>query len=143
VTGAVRADSRAQAATRSTRPPPVPSKAHDSHHAEGARRTSCSIAGTCGSGARQQAILRVRHEVINAVRDYFNERDFILADTPIHAGRVRGTTTLFPVRHFEATTATSHRAVNFTTSQLWRLAAYCFGPTFAEKSKTRRHLTEF
>ena len=55
---------------------------------------------------RQQAILRVRHEVINAVRDFFNSRGFILADTPIFTpAACEGTTTLFPVQYFEDTTA--------------------------------------
>ena len=55
---------------------------------------------------RQQAILRVRHEIINAVRDFFNSRGFILADTPIFTpAACEGTTTLFPVQYFEDTTA--------------------------------------
>src|SRR5215471_18708719 len=55
---------------------------------------------------RQQAILRVRHEVINAVRDFFNSRGFILADTPIFTpAACEGTTTLFPTQYFEETTA--------------------------------------
>jgi len=97
--------------------------------------------------ARQQAVLRVRHEVIDAVRDYFNSRGFVLADTPVFTpAACEGTTTLFPVQYFEDTT------VYLTQSgQLYNEAnamalgrVYCFGPTFrAEKSKTRRHLTEF
>ena len=55
---------------------------------------------------RQQTILRVRHEVINAVRDFFNERGFILADTPIFTpAACEGTTTLFPVQYFDNETA--------------------------------------
>jgi asparaginyl-tRNA synthetase len=55
---------------------------------------------------RQQAILRVRHEIINAVREFFNTRGFILADTPIFTPAAsEGTTTLFPVQYFEETTA--------------------------------------
>ena len=55
---------------------------------------------------RQQAILRVRHEVIDACRDFFNSRGFILADTPIFTpSACEGTTTLFPVQYFEDTTA--------------------------------------
>jgi len=97
--------------------------------------------------ARQQAILRVRHEVIDAVRDYFNSRGFILADTPIFTpAACEGTTTLFPVQYFE-----DHTAYLTQSGQLYNEAnamalgrVYCFGPTFrAEKSKTRRHLTEF
>ena len=96
---------------------------------------------------RQQAILRVRHEVINAVRDFFNDRGFILADTPIFTpAACEGTTTLFPVQYFE-----NEIAYLTQSGQLYNEAnamalgrVYCFGPTFrAEKSKTRRHLTEF
>src|SRR4029079_6962111 len=55
---------------------------------------------------RQQAILRVRHEIINGVRDFFNSRGFILADTPIFTpAACEGTTTLFPAQYFEETTA--------------------------------------
>src|SRR5687768_2285222 len=96
---------------------------------------------------RQQAILRIRHEVIDAVRDFFNSRGFILADTPIFTpSACEGTTTLFPVQYFD------HETAYLTQSgQLYNEAnamalgrVYCFGPTFrAEKSKTRRHLTEF
>ncbi len=96
---------------------------------------------------RQQAILRVRHEVINAIRDYFNERDFILADTPIFTpAACEGTTTLFPVQYFEDTTAylTQSGQLYNEANAMALGRVYCFGPTFrAEKSKTRRHLTEF
>src|SRR5580765_1303956 len=96
---------------------------------------------------RQQAILRVRHEVINAVRDYFNERDFILADTPIFTpAACEGTTTLFPVQYFEDTTAylTQSGQLYNEANAMALGRVYAFGPTFrAEKSKTRRHLTEF
>jgi asparaginyl-tRNA synthetase len=91
---------------------------------------------------RQTAILRVRHEVIDAVRDFFNSQGFILCDTPIFTpAACEGTTTLFPVQYFEDTTAYLTQS-----GQLYNEAneVYCFGPTFrAEKSKTRRHLTEF
>src|SRR5690348_10968791 len=97
--------------------------------------------------ARQQAVLRVRHEVINAVRDYFNTRGFVLADTPIFTPSVcEGTTTLFPVQYFEDTTAyLSQSGQLYNEANAMALGrVYCFGPTFrAEKSKTRRHLTEF
>ncbi|MDE3153902.1 MAG: asparagine--tRNA ligase [Acidobacteriota bacterium] len=96
---------------------------------------------------RQQAILRVRHEVINAVRDFFNSRDFILADTPIFTpAACEGTTTLFPVQYFEDTTAylTQSGQLYNEANAMALGRVYCFGPTFrAEKSKTRRHLTEF
>src|SRR5436190_23765412 len=97
--------------------------------------------------ARQQAVLRVRHEVINAVRDYFNSRGFILADTPIFTpSACEGTTTLFPVQYFEETTAylTQSGQLYNEANAMALGRVYCFGPTFrAEKSKTRRHLTEF
>jgi len=96
---------------------------------------------------RQTAILRVRHEIINAVRDFFNEQGFILADTPIFTpAACEGTTTLFPVEYFD-----DEKAYLTQSGQLYNEAnamalgrVYAFGPTFrAEKSKTRRHLTEF
>jgi asparaginyl-tRNA synthetase len=96
---------------------------------------------------RQQAILRVRHEVINAVRDFFNGRGFILTDAPIFTpAACEGTTTLFPVEYFEDQkaflTQSGQLYVEATAMALGRV--YSFGPTFrAEKSKTRRHLTEF
>src|SRR5262245_19390383 len=97
--------------------------------------------------ARQQAILRVRHEVIDAVRDYFNSRGFILADTPIFTpSACEGTTTLFPVQYFEDATAflTQSGQLYNEANAMALGRVYCFGPTFrAEKSKTRRHLTEF
>ena len=96
---------------------------------------------------RQHAILRVRHEVIKGIRDYFDSHGFTLIDTPIFTpAACEGTTTLFPVKYFE------DEIVYLTQSgQLYNEAdamafgkVYCFGPTFrAEKSKTRRHLTEF
>ncbi len=96
---------------------------------------------------RQQAILRVRHEVINAVRDFFNSRGFILADTPIFTpAACEGTTTLFPAQYFEDQTAylTQSGQLYNEANAMALGKVYCFGPTFrAEKSKTRRHLTEF
>jgi asparaginyl-tRNA synthetase len=96
---------------------------------------------------RQQAILRVRHEVIDAVRDFFNSRHFILADTPIFTpAACEGTTTLFPVQYFEDNTAflTQSGQLYNEANAMALGRVYCFGPTFrAEKSKTRRHLTEF
>ena len=96
---------------------------------------------------RQQAILRVRHEVIEAVRQYFNSRHFVLADTPIFTpAACEGTTTLFPVQYFEDGTAflTQSGQLYNEANAMALGRVYCFGPTFrAEKSKTRRHLTEF
>ncbi len=96
---------------------------------------------------RQHAILRVRHEIIRAVRDYFDSNGFTLVDTPIFTpAACEGTTTLFEVNYFE-----DEKAYLTQSGQLYNEATamafgrvYCFGPTFrAEKSKTRRHLTEF
>ncbi|HMF96626.1 MAG TPA: asparagine--tRNA ligase [Vicinamibacterales bacterium] len=96
---------------------------------------------------RQQAILRIRHEIINAVRDFFNGRGFILADTPIFTpAACEGTTTLFPAQYFEEQTAylTQSGQLYNEANAMALGKVYCFGPTFrAEKSKTRRHLTEF
>jgi asparaginyl-tRNA synthetase len=96
---------------------------------------------------RQHAIIRVRHEVIRAVRDYFDNHGFTLVDTPIFTpAACEGTTTLFEVNYFD-----DEKAYLTQSGQLYNEAnamafgkVYCFGPTFrAEKSKTRRHLTEF
>jgi asparaginyl-tRNA synthetase len=96
---------------------------------------------------RQQSILRVRHEIIDAVRDFFNSRGFILADTPIFTpAACEGTTTLFPAQYFDDTTAylTQSGQLYNEANAMALGKVYCFGPTFrAEKSKTRRHLTEF
>jgi asparaginyl-tRNA synthetase len=95
---------------------------------------------------RQTAILKIRHQVIAACRRFFDDRDFILADTPIFTpNAVEGTTTLFETKYFDET------AYLTQSGQLYNEAVaaavgrtYCFGPTFrAEKSKTRRHLIEF
>jgi asparaginyl-tRNA synthetase len=96
---------------------------------------------------RQAAILRVRHEVVNAIRDFLNGRGFILADTPVFTpAACEGTTTLFPVQYFEDNTAylTQSGQLYNEANAMALGRVYCFGPTFrAEKSKTRRHLTEF
>src|SRR5688500_17494716 len=96
---------------------------------------------------RQTAILKVRHEIINAVRDFFNSRGFILADTPIFTpAACEGTTTLFPAQYFDDQTAylTQSGQLYNEANAMALGRVYCFGPTFrAEKSKTRRHLTEF
>jgi asparaginyl-tRNA synthetase len=97
--------------------------------------------------ARQQAVLRIRHEVIDAVRHYFNALGFVLADTPIFTpSACEGTTTLFPVQYFDDATAylTQSGQLYNEANAMALGRVYCFGPTFrAEKSKTRRHLTEF
>ena len=95
---------------------------------------------------RQHAVLRVRHTVINAVRDFLNSRGFILADTPVFTpSACEGTTTLFPVSYFDTTAYLTQSGQLYNEANAMALGrVYCFGPTFrAEKSKTRRHLTEF
>lgn len=96
---------------------------------------------------RQHAILKVRHTVIRAVRDFLDNDGFTLCDAPIFTpAACEGTTTLFEVDYFEG-----EKAYLTQSGQLYNEATaaafgkvYCFGPTFrAEKSKTRRHLTEF
>ncbi|MCL6544090.1 MAG: asparagine--tRNA ligase [Bryobacteraceae bacterium] len=96
---------------------------------------------------RQHAILRVRHEVVRAIRDYFDSHGFTLLDTPIFTpAACEGTTTLFEVNYFD-----DEKVYLTQSGQLYNEATamafgkvYTFGPTFrAERSKTRRHLTEF
>jgi asparaginyl-tRNA synthetase len=96
---------------------------------------------------RQVAIMKIRHEVIQAIRDFFHQRGFTLVDTPILTGSIgESSGTLFETTYFDL-----GKAYLAQTGQLYVEAAcaalgkvYCFGPTFrAEKSKTRRHLTEF
>lgn len=97
--------------------------------------------------SRQHAILRVRSEVESACRDFFHERGFVLFDAPILTPTsCEGTTNLFELDYFG-----ERKAYLTQSGQLYAEAGalafgkvYCFGPTFrAEKSKTRRHLTEF
>ena len=95
---------------------------------------------------RQRAIARVRHEIEQAIRDFFYDRDFILVDTPILTAAIGERSGLFATEYFD-----EGNAYLAQTGQLYGEAAaaafgriYCFGPTFrAEKSKTRRHLNEF
>ena len=96
--------------------------------------------------SRQHAILRIRHEIIRACRNFFDERGFVLVDAPIFTPNAcEGTTTLFQTDYFD------EKAYLTQSGQLYSEATaaafgkvYCFGPTFrAEKSKTRRHLMEF
>src|SRR3989475_10826710 len=96
---------------------------------------------------RQHAILSIRAEVIRAVRDFFDSNGFLLMDTPIFTpAACEGTTNLFEVDYFEDAKAyltQSGQLYNEATAAAFG-KVYCFGPTFrAEKSKTRRHLTEF
>jgi asparaginyl-tRNA synthetase len=95
---------------------------------------------------RQAAILRVRAEIIKAARDFFDDRGFVLTDPPIITpAACEGTSTLFPVDYFDEEaflTQSGQLYVEATAMALGKV--YSFGPTFrAEKSKTRRHLTEF
>ncbi len=96
--------------------------------------------------SRQHAILRIRSEIVKACRDYMEENGFLLVDTPIFTpSACEGTTNLFETTYFD------DKAYLTQSGQLYNEAncmafgkVYCFGPTFrAEKSKTRRHLTEF
>ena len=96
---------------------------------------------------RQHAILRIRDEIIRACRDFYHQEGFTLVDAPIFTpAACEGTTTLFETQYFD-----EGKAYLTQSGQLYSEAAamalgkiYCFGPTFrAEKSKTRRHLTEF
>ncbi|NLH50705.1 MAG: asparagine--tRNA ligase [Myxococcales bacterium] len=95
---------------------------------------------------RQHAILRVRHTIVKAIRDFFDGHGFTLVDAPIFTPNAcEGTSNLFATNYFDET------AYLTQSGQLYMEPAcqafgkvYCFGPTFrAEKSKTRRHLTEF
>ena len=96
---------------------------------------------------RQVAIAKVRHEVVQAIRDFFYERSFVLVDTPILTGAIgESAGNLFATEYFDLGTAylaqTGQLYVEAAAAALGKV--YCFGPTFrAEKSKTRRHLTEF
>src|SRR6267378_2917053 len=96
--------------------------------------------------SKQHALLRIRSEIAQAIRDFFYERDFVLIDSPILTpAACEGTSTLFETDYF------GQKAYLSQSGQLYLEPAcmafgkvYCFGPTFrAEKSKTRRHLTEF
>ncbi len=96
--------------------------------------------------SKQNAILKIRHEVIRACREFFDSQGFVLIDAPIFTPNAcEGTTTLFETDYFGS------KAYLTQSGQLYMEAGamafgkvYCFGPTFrAEKSKTRRHLTEF
>ena len=96
--------------------------------------------------SRQQALLRIRSEVIKACRDYFDTHGFILLDAPIFTpAACEGTTTLFPVDYFDDTVYLTQSGQLYMEAGAMAFGkVYCCGPTFrAEKSKTRRHLTEF
>ena len=96
---------------------------------------------------RQAALMRLRHEVIRAIREFFDNQGFVLTDAPILTpAACEGTTTLFGLDYFDLgkayLTQSGQLYMEATAMALGKV--YCFGPTFrAEKSKTRRHLTEF
>jgi asparaginyl-tRNA synthetase len=95
---------------------------------------------------RQSAILRIRAEIIKAARDYLDENGFTLTDPPILTpAACEGTSTLFPVEYFgDEAYLTQSGQLYIESTALALGKVYSFGPTFrAEKSKTRRHLTEF
>jgi asparaginyl-tRNA synthetase len=96
--------------------------------------------------SRQHAIMRVRSSVVRACRDYFDRRGFTLLDAPIFTpAACEGTTTLFAVDYFGAPAYLTQSGQLYMEAGAMAFGkVYCFGPTFrAEKSKTRRHLTEF
>jgi len=96
---------------------------------------------------RQHALARIRHTVVKATRDYLDDQGYLLVDTPILTpAACEGTSTLFPVPYFDEGTAylTQSGQLYSEATAAAHGKVYCFGPTFrAEKSKTRRHLTEF
>jgi asparaginyl-tRNA synthetase len=96
--------------------------------------------------SKQHALLRIRSEVSQAIRDFFYRRDFVLIDSPILTpAACEGTSTLFATDYFGDTAYLSQSGQLYLEPACLAFGkVYCFGPTFrAEKSKTRRHLTEF
>ncbi|MBX3236472.1 MAG: asparagine--tRNA ligase [Nitrospiraceae bacterium] len=96
--------------------------------------------------SRQHAVLRVRHEIIRACRNFFDDRGFTLVDAPIFTPNAcEGTTTLFQTQYFDETAYLTQSGQLYSEATAAAFGkVYCFGPTFrAEKSKTRRHLMEF
>ncbi|MCK5329831.1 MAG: asparagine--tRNA ligase, partial [Candidatus Marinimicrobia bacterium] len=95
---------------------------------------------------KQHAIIRVRHQIVKACRDFFDDNGFTLVDAPILTSNVcEGTTSLFNVDYFDTTAYLTQSGQLYSEATIVAHGkVYCFGPTFrAEKSKTRRHLTEF
>jgi asparaginyl-tRNA synthetase len=95
---------------------------------------------------KQHVILRVRHTIIKAIRDFFDGRGFTLVDSPILTPNAcEGTSTLFATPYFDTTAYLTQSGQLYAEAGALAFGkGYCFGPTFrAEKSKTRRHLTEF
>ena len=95
---------------------------------------------------RQHAILKIRHQVIKSSRDFLDNNGFTLVDTPIFtANACEGTSNLFNVDYFDRSAYLTQSGQLYSEASVASFGkVYCFGPTFrAEKSKTRRHLTEF
>ena len=95
---------------------------------------------------KKKAILRIRHRIIKSVRDFFDNKGFTLVDAPIFTPNAcEGTTNLFKVDYFDENAYLTQSGQLYMEAAAMAVGkAYCFGPTFrAEKSKTRRHLTEF
>lgn len=95
---------------------------------------------------RQMAILRIRHRVIQSFRNYLDQEGFFCVDSPVFTPNAcEGTSTLFETEYFDTTAYLTQSGQLYAEASAMALGkVYCFGPTFrAEKSKTRRHLTEF
>ena len=95
---------------------------------------------------RQHAVMRVRSEIINAIRSFFDDRGFTCTDAPVFTPNAcEGTSTLFSTQYFDDQAFLSQSGQLYMEATAAALGkVYCFGPTFrAEKSKTRRHLIEF
>lgn len=95
---------------------------------------------------RQHAILKIRHEIIMSIRDFFDGRGFTLTDAPIFTpAACEGTSNLFETKYFDEKMYLSQSGQLYMEATARAFGkVYCFGPTFrAEKSKTRRHLIEF
>jgi asparaginyl-tRNA synthetase len=96
--------------------------------------------------ARQRAILGIRATIVKAIRDFLDNNGFVNVDTPILTpSAAEGTTTLFSLDYFEDKAYLTQSGQLYNEANIFAFGkVYCFGPTFrAEKSKTRRHLTEF
>lgn len=96
--------------------------------------------------SRQQTILRLRHKIIRACRDYYDQNGYVLIDSPIFTpAACEGTTTLFETQYFDTKAYLSQSGQLYLEPACYAFGkVYCFGPTFrAEKSKTRKHLIEF
>ncbi|MBW2458460.1 MAG: asparagine--tRNA ligase [Deltaproteobacteria bacterium] len=95
---------------------------------------------------RQHAILRIRHAIVRAIRDFFDDREFTLVDAPIFTPNAcEGTSTLFQTNYHDQVAYLAQSGQLYMEAGAAALGkVYCFGPSFrAEKSKTRRHLAEF